>query len=78
MLAACAPVVAPRGLANETPALETQYFVTRDGLRLPLRRWDAKQPKAVIVALHGMSDYSEAFDMPGPYWAAQGITTFAY
>ncbi len=78
MLAACAPVVAPRGLANETPALETQYFVTRDGLRLPLREWDAKQPKAVIVALHGMSDYSEAFDMPGPYWAAHGITTFAY
>ncbi len=78
MLAACAPVVAPRGLANETPALETQYLVTRDGLRLPLREWDAKQPKAVIVALHGMSDYSEAFDMPGPYWAAHGITTFAY
>ncbi len=78
MLAACAPVVAPRGVANDVPSIESQYFVTRDGLRLPLRRWDAKQPKAVIVALHGMSDYSEAFDMPGPYWAAQGITTYAY
>ncbi|MBU6445155.1 MAG: alpha/beta hydrolase [Alphaproteobacteria bacterium] len=78
MLAACAPVVAPRGLAEQTPALETRYFVTRDGLRLPLREWDAERPKAVIVALHGMSDYSEAFDLPGPYWAAHGITTFAY
>ena len=78
MLAACAPVVAPRGLANDTPAIEEHDFLTRDGLRLPLRQWDAKNPAAVIVALHGMSDYSEAFDMPGPYWAAHGITTYAY
>jgi alpha-beta hydrolase superfamily lysophospholipase len=25
-----------------------------------------------------MSDYSNAFDMPASYWAAQGITTYAY
>ena len=25
-----------------------------------------------------MSDYSEAFDVPGPWWAAHGITVFAY
>lgn len=25
-----------------------------------------------------MSDYSEAFDLPGPWWAAHGITTYAY
>ncbi len=60
------------------PAIESDVFVTRDGLRLPLRHWDAAHPKAIIVALHGMSDYSEALDMPGPIWAAAGITTFAY
>jgi alpha-beta hydrolase superfamily lysophospholipase len=32
----------------------------------------------VIVALHGMSDYSNAFDMPGKVWAKLGITTLAY
>lgn len=32
----------------------------------------------MIVALHGMSDYSEAFDLPGPWWAAHGITVYAY
>jgi alpha-beta hydrolase superfamily lysophospholipase len=53
-------------------------FVTRDGLRLPLRHWNATNPKAVIVALHGMSDYSEAFDLPGPWWAAHGISVYAY
>ena len=34
-------------------------------------------PKAVIIALHGMSDYSNAFDMPGKVWAKRGITTLA-
>ncbi|MDE1938533.1 MAG: lysophospholipase [Alphaproteobacteria bacterium] len=77
-LGACAPMTAPPGLANDTPAVSSDYFLTRDGLRLPLRHWDAEHPKAIIVALHGMSDYSEAFDMPAPYWAQHGITTYAY
>jgi len=78
LAAACAPVLAPRGIANDTPVIAAQVFVTRDGLRLPLREWKAEKPKAVIVALHGMSDYSEAFDMPGPFWAEHGITSYAY
>ena len=78
LLAACAPQVAREGLATVTPTIATDVFVTRDGLRLPLRHWDADHPRAVIVALHGMSDYSEAFDMPGPWWAAHGITVLAY
>src|SRR6185312_14252933 len=73
LLAACAPQVAREGLATVTPTIATDVFVTRDGLRLPLRHWDADHPRAVIVALHGMSDYSEAFDMPGPWWAAHDI-----
>jgi alpha-beta hydrolase superfamily lysophospholipase len=78
LLAACAPQIAREGLATATPQIATDYFLTRDGLHLPLRHWDAAHPRAVIVALHGMSDYSEAFDMPGPWWAAHGITVFAY
>ncbi|MBV9693186.1 MAG: alpha/beta hydrolase, partial [Alphaproteobacteria bacterium] len=39
------------------PAVTEDAFVTRDGLHLPLRHWDASNPIAVIVALHGMSDY---------------------
>lgn len=58
--------------------LEPDAFVTRDGLRLPVRHWDADHPRAVIIALHGMSDYSNAFAMPGPWWAERGITTIAY
>ena len=34
-------------------------------------------PQAIILALHGMSDYSGAFDPPAKTWANRGITTFA-
>jgi alpha-beta hydrolase superfamily lysophospholipase len=33
---------------------------------------------AIFVALHGMSDYSQAFDLPGPWWAEHGISVYAY
>src|ERR1700749_1691978 len=78
LLAACAPQLAQRGVENTKPIIEQDAFLTRDGLRLPLRHWDAPSPIAVIVALHGMSDYSNAFDMPGTWWAQNGITTLAY
>jgi len=52
--------------------------VTRDGLHLPVRHWDAEDPKAIIVALHGMSDYSNAFAIPAPYLADHGISVVAY
>lgn len=70
--------MAQHGLENQAPQLTVDSFVTRDGLHLPLQEWDAKTPRAVIVALHGMSDYSEAFDMPAPWWADHGVTTIAY
>jgi len=78
VLSACAPMLAPRGLTSDTPAIESDYFLTRDGLKLPLREWQAKDPRVVIVALHGMSDYSEAFDLPAPFLADHGITVYAY
>lgn len=77
-LGACAPTLAPRGLENDRPLIEQDDFLTRDGLKLPLRHWDADHPRAIIVALHGMSDYANAFDMPARWWRSQGITTYAY
>ncbi|MGH6888960.1 MAG: alpha/beta fold hydrolase [Rhizomicrobium sp.] len=71
-------MLAPRGATIDRPVIAGDAFVTRDGLRLPLRHWDAPHPQAVIVALHGMSDYSQAFDLPGPWWAAHGVSVYAY
>jgi alpha-beta hydrolase superfamily lysophospholipase len=78
-LAACAPMTAPPGAMPSTPGLDPESFLMRDGLRLPLRRWAPEgNPKAIIIALHGMSDYSNAFALPGPEWAKRGILTIAY
>ena len=79
LLAGCAAETPPLGSLNVTPHFEDQALVTRDGTKLPLREWDADSgpPAAVVIALHGMSDYSNAFDMPGQAWAKRGITTLA-
>jgi acylglycerol lipase len=54
-------------------------FVTGDGQVLPLRGWLPKgEVRAVILALHGFNDYSNAFEDPGGAWAKQGIATYAY
>ena len=80
----CAVTRAPVGnesVGNEdvTPHFAPDVLVARDGARLPLREWEAEgaRPQAVIIGLHGMSDYSNAFDGPGREWAKRGITTLA-
>ncbi|HEY1562198.1 MAG TPA: alpha/beta fold hydrolase [Caulobacteraceae bacterium] len=84
-LAACAPTLqtAERPAAGFTgPRLEPQAhaFVSFDGARLGLTEWDAKDgaPWAVIVGVHGMDDYANAFHLAAPWWAEHGITTLAY
>lgn len=77
-LSACTPMVAPLGIEEAPLALQETAYLTRDGLRLPLRHWGDGHPKAVIVALHGMGDYANAFDMPATWWAMHGIDTYAY
>jgi acylglycerol lipase len=84
MLAGCAAAEAPMGSAPATPRLESDVFTARDGMKLPLRHWDAANsdssapPHAIVLALHGMSDYSNSFDGPAKQWAASGITTLAF
>ena len=83
LLMSCAPTFAPAVEGSATPMVTDEAIVARDGTRLPLRRWEATgeyagKPRAVIVALHGMSDYSNAFAMPAAVWSKEGITTLAY
>ena len=81
-VAACAtpaiqpPLTPPPGFAG--PALEARHLVMDDGARLPLARWTPEgEPWAVIVALHGMNDSRASFRLAGPWWAEQGIETWA-
>ena len=79
LLLGCTSVTAPGGGESVLPTLADKYFTTRDGLKLPMREWEAEaKPRAVILALHGMSDYSNAFDGPARQWAQSGITTLAF
>jgi alpha-beta hydrolase superfamily lysophospholipase len=85
---ACAPTLqhAARPEAGFAgPELEARDFVSFDGTRLGLTRWDATAPSgapaapwAVIVAVHGMNDYANAFHLAAPWWAGRGVTTLAY
>lgn len=64
------------------PVLGT--LVAADGAELPMRAWlpvdaaERARPKAIILGVHGFNDYSNAFDMPGRWWAKRGIATYAY
>jgi alpha-beta hydrolase superfamily lysophospholipase len=54
-------------------------LIADDGAALAAREWLPRAaPKAVIVALHGIDDYSNAFAMPAAIWAESGIATYAY
>ncbi|MFC7334668.1 alpha/beta hydrolase [Rhodocista pekingensis] len=79
VLAGCAPTLQPMGPRVAAPTLEAETFRTADGEALPLRHWlPAGKPRAVILALHGFNDYSNAFDSPARFWAAHGVATYAY
>ena len=81
LLAACTPVTqlaGSPGAGFSGPRLEEDRFVSFDGARLGLTVWPAgAAPDAVIVALHGMNDYAEAFTLAAPVWAEAGIATYA-
>ena len=81
-LAACAtpaiqpPLTPPPGFTG--PSLTADAVIMDDGARLRLARWSPEgEPWAVIVALHGMNDSRASFRLAGPWWAEQGIETWA-
>jgi acylglycerol lipase len=78
-LAACAPQLQESGPPIAPPALAEDHFLASDGAVLPLRVWAPKegQPRAVVLALHGFNDYSNAWSEPAKWWAEHGILTYA-
>jgi alpha-beta hydrolase superfamily lysophospholipase len=79
ILGACAPRLQPLEPEVTAPAILDDRLAMADGVELPLRRWLPRgPPKAVILALHGFNDYSNAFDAPAKTWAEAGIATYAY
>ncbi len=78
-LAACAPHLQLPGPAYTAPQVSDDIITAPDGAQLPLRAWQPEEPpRAVILALHGFNDYSNAFEDAGQMWADHGIATYAY
>lgn len=69
------------GIAAAAPVarLETDRIVVSDGTALPLRSWmPAAEPRAVVLALHGFNDYSNAFSEAGAVLSQHAVAAFAY
>ncbi len=81
-LTACAPAMQspqPVPAGFQGARIETDVVIADDGARLPLSIWQAEgEPRAVVVALHGMNDSRSTWWMAGPWWAERGVTTYAY
>ena len=60
--------------------LDRSRFVSFDGAELGLTVWGGhlSEPEHVVVGIHGMNDYANAFHMAGPWWAERGVLTYAY
>ena len=55
------------------------HLVTSDGMKLPLKKWSPqREPQAIILALHGFNDYSNAFSKPAEHWTKEGFLVYAY
>ena len=86
LVSACTPYLYPKGPISRAPVMTEDAFVMSDGAELPMRRWNPEVmlaaehagPTAVVLALHGFNDYSNAFDTPARAWSKDGILTIAY
>jgi alpha-beta hydrolase superfamily lysophospholipase len=48
-----------------------------DGVTLPYARWEAGAPRAIIVAVHGLSGAALDYEPLGRHFAPRGFTTYA-
>jgi acylglycerol lipase len=69
----------PAVLGSRGASLASDRFIAGDGVALPLRAWLPNgEPSAIVIALHGLNDYSNAFASPAQRLVAQGIAVYAY
>lgn len=78
-LAACTAEYQPAGPSTISPALQKDAMRMPDGVNLAMRVTPARgKTHAVAIALHGINDYSRAWQDAMGYWAEEGITVYAY
>ncbi len=74
----------PRALASgpslQEPELKDDHVATGDGYVLPLHTWPAVggPPQAVVLALHGFTDYGGGFNALARSLQPAGVSVYAY
>jgi len=78
MATSCAQSLIPAHDDSQPAKRLERHLTMPDGEILPLRLTQPDgEPKAILVALHGFNDYSNAWTEQAKIWATQGITTYA-
>ncbi len=80
LLAGCVGHVAVplTALPPPPPTITSGAFLMPDGARLPYREWlPDGPPSAVVLALHGMNDSRDAWEIPAADLTRAGIAVFA-
>ncbi len=75
---ACAPRFVGEGELSQTPTWSGDVWSTRDGHDIATRSWLAEEPSAVLIGVHGINDYSNAFAESAPWFAERGIAVYAF
>ncbi|MFW2440096.1 MAG: alpha/beta fold hydrolase [Arenicellales bacterium] len=80
LLSGCAkPYVFPAESSRMAPQLLDVKAVMNDTYLLPVRHWgNPLKSKAIILAIHGLNDYSYGFESTGKYLADRNILVFSY
>lgn len=80
-IAACAFASCTASRAQVRPALGVKTWTSTDGKQMPWREWGVPhgmKPRAVIIAVHGLSGASEDFHLLGERLSPQGVAVVAY
>lgn len=78
LMTACTPAMINSGSTAGNGRLTDQAYITADGTELPLSRWVAPHPKAIVIALHGFNDYRQFFASAAEFLQQQQISSYAY
>jgi len=75
----CSPQLIVPGPKTSTPIISNDELIMQDGAKLPLHQWTPKKnPKAVILVLHGFNDYGRFIKDAAEFFANQGYKVYAY
>ena len=80
ILAACShpKIQLQQDITPQRARLTPDSVVMTDAYVLPMKTWSAADaPTAVVIAMHGFNDYSNAFDATAQHFAGEQITTYA-